>query len=64
VVENNTFINQYDATSNPEIMYCKENESLVYLLLNLLRRLRDIGTVPAIDFSKYAEKIPSSRYGK
>ena len=64
VVENNTFMNQYDATSNPEILYCEENESLVYLLLNLLRRLRDIGTVPAIDFSKYAEKIPSSIYGK
>ena len=64
VVENNTFMNQYDATSDPEILYCEENESLVYLLLNLLKRLRDIGTVPAIDFSKYAEKIPSSRYGK
>lgn len=62
VVENNTFMNQYDATSNPEILYCEEKESLVYLLLNLLRRLRDIGTVPAIDFSKYAEKVPSSRY--
>lgn len=64
VIENNTFMNQYDATSNPEILYCEENESLVYLLLNLLRRLRDIGTVPAIDFSKYAEKITSSIYGK
>ena len=64
VVENNTFMKQYDETSDPEILYCGGNESLVYLLLNLLRRLRDIGTVPAIDFSKYAEKIASSRYEK
>lgn len=64
VIENNTFMNQYNATSNPQISYCEENESLVYLLLNLLRRLRDIGTVPAIDFSKYAEEIVSYTYEK
>lgn len=64
VIENNIFMNQYEETDNPEIFYCEEDESLVYLLLNLLRRLRDIGTVPAIDFSKYAEKIPSIRYDK
>ena len=64
VIENNTFMNQYDATNDPKIIYCEENESLVYLLLNLLRRLSDIGTVPAIDFSKYSEKISSSKYGK
>lgn len=64
VIENNIFLNQYDSASNPRITYCEANESLVYLLLNLLRRLRDIGTVPAIDFSKYAEKIPSQIYEK
>ena len=64
VIENNTFINQYDENSKPKIFYCEENQSLVYLLLNLLRRLRDIGTVPAIDFSKYAAEIPSRRYEK
>lgn len=64
VIENNTFMNQYDATNDPEIIYCEEKDSLVYLLLNLLRRLSDIGTVPAIDFSKYSEIISSSRYGK
>ena len=64
VIENNTFINQYDENSKPKIFYCEENQSLVYLLLNLLRRLRDIGTVPSIDFSKYAAEIPSRRYEK
>lgn len=64
VIENNTFMNQYDATNDSEIIYCEEKDSLVYLLLNLLRRLSDIGTVPAIDFSKYSEIISSSRYGK
>lgn len=62
VIENNTFTKDYDATNNPEIFYCDENNSLVYLLLNLLRRLSYIGTVPAIDFSRYAKKITSTRY--
>lgn len=62
VIENNTFLKQYDETVNPDIHFCGEGESLVYLLLNLLRRLQDIGTVPAIDFSKYAKKIVSTRY--
>lgn len=64
VIENNTFIKQYDETFTPEILFCEQDESLVFLLLNLLRRLQYIGTVPAIDFSKYAETIASNRYEK
>lgn len=48
--------------SIPEIQYCEEDEALVFLLLNLLRRLQDIGTVPAIKFTAYAEKINSHAY--
>lgn len=62
VIENNIFINEYDATSAPKIHYCREQESLMYLLLNLLRRLSYIGTVPAIDYNKYAEKISDYLY--
>lgn len=62
VIENNIFVSQYDASILPSINFCEKEESLVYLLLNLLRRLQDIGTVPAIDFSKYAEKINSRIY--
>ncbi len=62
VIDYNTFMNQYDETQTPLIRFSGENESLVFLLLNLLRRLQDIGTVPAIDFSKYAEGIKSSIY--
>lgn len=62
VIENNIFVNQYDTSILPSINFCEKEESLVYLLLNLLRRLQDIGTVPAIDFSKYAEKINSKIY--
>lgn len=62
VIDHNTFVNQYDATQKPSIRFCEKDESLVFLLLNLLRRLQDIGTVPAIDFSKYAEGIKSSIY--
>lgn len=62
VIDHNTFVNQYDEMHTPSIRFCEKNESLVFLLLNLLRRLQDIGTVPAIDFSKYAEGIKSSIY--
>lgn len=62
VIDHNTFVNQYDETQTPSIRFCEKDESLVFLLLNLLRRLQDIGTVPAIDFSKYAEGISSSIY--
>ena len=55
-------MNQYDAAKRPTICFCEKDESLVFLLLNLLRRLQDIGTVPAIDFSKYAEGIKSRIY--
>lgn len=60
VVENNTFIKQYNEAEKPKIIFCEKDKSLVYLLLNLLRRLQDIGTVPAIDFSQYANKIESN----
>ena len=56
------FTSPYITEFNERIRFCGENESLVFLLLNLLRRLQDIGTVPAIDFSKYAEGIKSSIY--
>lgn len=62
VVENNTFVSEYDPERTPIIRFCEKDESLVFLLLNLLRRLQDIGTVPAIDYSKYAEKIDSKIY--
>lgn len=62
VVDHNTGTNKYDASQIPSIRFCEQDESLVFLLLNLLRRLQDIGTVPAIDFSKYAEGIKSSVY--
>ena len=62
VIDHNTFVSQYDETQTPSIRFCEKDESLVFLLLNLLRRLQDIGTVPAIDFSKYAEGIKSSIY--
>ena len=62
VVENNTFVSEYDSSQTPIIRFCEKDESLVFLLLNLLRRLQDIGTVPAIDYSKYAEKIDSKIY--
>lgn len=62
VVENNVFIDEYKEDQTAPIKFCKAKDSLVYLLLNLYKRLQDIGTVPAIDILKYAEVIESSYY--
>ena len=64
VVDNNIFENQYDATKTPAIRFCENGDSLVFLLLNLLKRLQDIGTAPAIDYAKYASIIDSKFYKK
>lgn len=62
VVENNVFVNGYDEASRPDIKCCNKEQSLIYLLLNLLKRLQDIGTVPAICFKSYADKISDKVY--
>lgn len=62
VVNNNIFGNQYEAGRTPTIHFCEKEQSLVFLLLNLLKRLQDIGTVPAIDYTKYADIIDSKYY--
>lgn len=62
VIDNNTFVDQYDPAATPSIRYCGKDESLVFLLLNLLHRLQKIGTVPAIDFSRYAASIACEEY--
>lgn len=62
VVDNNIFIDQYDETQMPTIRFCEKDDSLVFLLLNLLKRLQDIGTVPAIDYAEYASIISQKYY--
>lgn len=57
VVENNTFINEYTDKVLSKIKFCNGGNSLVFFLLNLLIKLQNIGTVPAIDFTKYSEII-------
>ena len=39
------------------ISYCDKSKSLVYFLLKVLGKLQEIGTVPAIDYNAYAQKI-------
>ena len=62
VMQNNVYVNQRDDTESLKIISCGQSHSLVFFLLNLLKRLQDIGTVPAIDYSKYAEKINCKYY--
>lgn len=40
VVDNNTFVDQYNIKQIPDIRFCEKDDSLVFLLLNLLKRLR------------------------
>lgn len=62
VVDHNPFRNQFDPAAPPAMRYCENNASLVFFLLNLLKRLQDIGTVPAIDYMSYARGIHAERY--
>ena len=62
VVDNNIFISQYDATKTPTVRFCEKNDSLVFLLLNLLKRLQDIGHVQAFDYKEYENRIESKFY--
>ena len=62
IVDNNTFIDDYDEKRFVKINFCDDNNSLVFLLLNVLKKLQDIGTVPAIDFLKYENCIHSKFY--
>lgn len=62
VADHNIFVKQYDAAKTPSIRSCEKEDSLVFLLLNLLKRLQDIGTVPAIDYTKYAHTIDARWY--
>ena len=59
IVDNNIFIEDFDETAQPNIRFCEREKSLVFLLLNLLKRLQEVGTVPAINYSDYADSIDS-----
>lgn len=65
-LSSNTFVADYDVDPTVEqeqkakLRFCHKEESLVFLLLSLLKKLQDIGTVPAIDFMKYAEALSIS----
>lgn len=62
IVDNNTFIPNYKEDVKSCIRFCDGENALVFLLLNVLKKLQDIGTVPAIDFSQYAKNIESKYY--
>lgn len=62
IVDNNIFVSGYKADVKPPIRYCIGKNVLIFLLLNVLKKLQDIGTVPAIDFSQYAKNIESKYY--
>lgn len=62
IVDNNIFVPGYKADVKYPIRYCTGENVLIFLLLNVLKKLQDIGTVPAIDFSQYAKNIESKYY--
>jgi len=63
IVHNKTFVNDdNDGDLSPN--FCGNEYSLIFFFLQLLKKLQDIGTVPAIDILKYANTIPSKHYKK
>lgn len=62
IVDNNIFVPGYKADGKYPIRYCTGEKVLIFLLLNILKKLQDIGTVPAIDFSQYGKNIESKYY--
>lgn len=64
VIDNNVFVEEYEEGRKASIKYSDKSESLVFLLLNLLQKLQDIGTVPAIEFSKYGKALNVCLYEK
>lgn len=62
MIDNNTFEIDYCEEVKPSIKFCDKDESLVFFLLNLLKKLQNIGTVPAIDIGKYAEHVNTKYY--
>ncbi|MDL2289548.1 hypothetical protein LJB83_02155, partial [Clostridia bacterium OttesenSCG-928-F22] len=65
-LEENTFVMDYkeDYDTAPEISYCNGEASLVYLLVNMIKKLQFIGTVAAIDLNRYAAVIESQKRGR
>ena len=62
VVDNNTFVTEYNENVIPEIKFCDGEGSLMFFLLNVLQKLQNIATVPAIDFSEYSKSINQKYY--
>lgn len=57
-VKKGSFANDYNAkTGYIEVLYTEKENSLVFFLLELLRKLQTIGTVPAIDITAYEQHI-------
>lgn len=70
-IENNTFSVSNNASCkkneckvNYDIKYCNSNKTLIYLLLELLKKLQGLGTAPAIDFAAYEKPINAQSYKK
>ena len=59
VADRPVFVNEQTLEGGDVIHCCDDSNSLVFMLLHLLKKLQDIGTVPAIELMKYAECIPS-----
>ena len=60
VADNPVFVEEPMPEGGLVVHCCEDSNSLVFMLLHLLKKLQDIGTAPAIDLMKYAERIPST----
>ena len=54
-----TYVVSDNSTKSVSISRNKENNMLMHLFLTILTQLQIIGTVPAIEFDKYFNDVPS-----
>ena len=47
--------------ATPQVTVSTPNESLIFFILRLMERLREIGTAPAADFTEHGRSLRSFR---
>lgn len=63
-IEKGSFAAIYEDNTIEDILFSNKDESLIFFFLELLKKLQPIGTVPAIDISKYEKAITINSQNK
>lgn len=63
-IEKGSFAAIYEDSIIKDVLFSNKDESLIFFFLELLKKLQRIGTVPAIDISKYEKAITINSQNK